>query len=814
MKVSLNWLRRHVDLPESAEEVAKALTSIGLEVEGTEEPGKVYDKLLVAKVLTCEPHPDSDHLHITTVNNGTEVIQVVCGAPNVAAGQTVVLAPIGAELPLPDGTMLKMKKSKIRGVESFGMICAEDEIGLSDDHGGIMVLDDSIPAGTPFVSLGMYDVCYELNVTPNRPDALSHRGVARELAAKFNRPLKPLAYNFAEDAEAASAAISLEVVPSCGCSRYVGRVIKDVKVEKSPAWLAKLLHAVGMNSINNVVDITNFILMDVGQPLHSFDMDQLKGNKIKVRKAVKGEKIETIDHTAHELTENDLVICDGDRPACVAGVMGGVESEIVDATKNVFLESAWFNPTVVRKQAKRLCISTDSSYRFEREIDFRTQDEYSKYACAMIQEVAGGRILKGTVEYTGEEHKKECDQVTLRFARAEKVIGMKLEAEKIESYLTGIALEVVAKDAESITFKIPSFRPDLTREVDLIEEVARLVGFDNIPYTLPKFEMRPNELPAHEIMNRKIRKALSAMGLHECLSLRFTSKARTEAIFGVPSEANTDRRAKPAVLLNPLSEELGAIPTSLLPNLLKSVAENEKNRPGSVRLFEVAKGQYKRERKDVRDPGFDESNLVALAIAGNFDADPLNDKPKQIDFAAFKGFVISFFKRLGLVVEIREAAKPEVFLHPGKQAEVVMNGTVLGTMGAVHPSVLSALEITYDTFVLEADMDKMEKESHKKIVFQAFSRQVPSSRDISIEVEKSMTHEQVLARIKGLNPKNLAKITLKSIYEGDKIEAGKKNMVYSLTYQAMDRTLTDDEVNKAHNKLRDKLVANGDIVLR
>ena len=811
MKVSLNWLRRHVDLPESAEDVAKALTSIGLEVEGMEEPGKVYDKLLVAKVLTCDPHPDSDHLHITTVNDGTNTIQVVCGAPNVAAGQTVVLAPIGAELPLPDGTKLKMKKSKIRGVESFGMICAEDEIGLSDDHGGIMVLDDSIPAGTPFVSLGLYDVCYELNVTPNRPDALSHRGVARELAAKFGRPLKPLAYNFKEDAEEANAAISLEVVPGCGCSRYVGRVIKDVKVEKSPSWLAKLLHAVGMNSINNVVDITNFILMDVGQPLHSFDMDQLHGSSIKVRRAIKGEMIETIDHTAHELIENDLVICDGDRPACVAGVMGGVESEIVDATKNVFLESAWFNPTVIRKQAKRLCISTDSSYRFEREIDFATQDEYSKYACAMIQEVAGGRILKGSVEYTGEDHKKENNQVTLRVARAAKVIGMEVSADQIEKFLTGIALEVVKKDAESLTFKIPSFRPDLEREVDLIEEIARLIGFDNIPYSLPKFTMQPNELPPIEVLNRKIRKTLSAMGLHECLSLRFTSKARTEALFGAEGD---DRRSKPAALLNPLSEELGVVPTSLLPNLLKAVAENEKNRPGSVRLFEVAKGQFKRDRKDERDPGFDESNLVALTIAGNFDTDPLNDKPKQIDFAAFKGFVQNFFKRLGLVVEFRAPAKQELFLHPGKQAEIVCNGTVLGTMGELHPNCLKANEISYETYVMEADMDKMEHESHKKIVFQPFSRQVPSSRDISIEVAKTITHEDVLARIKALNPKNLAKITLKSIYEGDKIEAGKKNMVYSLTYQAMDRTLTDDEVNKAHNKLRDKIVANGDIVLR
>ncbi|MCQ2089588.1 MAG: phenylalanine--tRNA ligase subunit beta [Fibrobacter sp.] len=811
MKVSLSWLKRHVDLPESVAEIEKALTSIGLEVEGIEEPGKVYDKLVVAKVLTCENHPDSDHLHITTVNNGTETIQIVCGAPNVAAGQTVVLAPIGAELPMSDGTVLKMKKSKIRGVESFGMICAEDEIGLSDDHGGIMVLDDSIPAGTPFVSLGMYDVCFELNVTPNRPDALCHRGVARELAAKFNRPLKPLTYNLVEEADAASSAVSMEVVPGCGCSRYTARVIKGVEVKQSPSWLAKLLHTVGMNSINNVVDVTNFILMDVGQPLHSFDMDQLKGSMIKVRRAVKGEKIQTIDHTDHELTEAELVICDGDRPVAVAGTMGGVESEIVDTTKNVLLESAYFNPTIVRKQAKRLGIGSDSSYRFERGIDTTTQDEYSKYACAMIQEVAGGKVLKGCVEYTGEDHQKELTKIDLRVSRVAKIIGMDIAADVIRKHLTSINLKLAAENGETMTFEIPGNRPDLEREVDLIEEVARLVGFDNIPYTMPKFTMQPNELPAVEVMNRKIRRTLSAMGLHECLNLRFTSKARTEALFGAESD---DRRSKPALLLNPLSEELGAVPTSLLPNLLKNVAENEKNRPGSVRLFEVAKGQFKRERADVRDNGFDESNLLAMVVAGAFDVNPLNDKPAQIDFAAFKGLVQTLFKRCGIVVDFRVPEKAEIFMHPGKQTEIVCGKTVLGTMGALHPSVAKEFDIGYETYVMEADLDKMIVASQKKITFQAFSRQVPSSRDISIEVDKGMTHEEIIARIKGLNPKNLAKIALKSIYEGDKIEAGKKNLVYSLVYQAMDRTLTDDEVSKAHNKLRDKLVANGDITLR
>ena len=810
MKVSLNWLRRHVDLPESAEEVSKALTSIGLEVEGMEEPAKQYEKLVVAKVLTCEAHPDSDHLHVTTVDDGKETIQVVCGAPNVAAGQTVVLAPIGAELPLPDGKSLKMKKSKIRGVESFGMICAEDEIGLSDDHGGILVLDDKIPAGTQFISLGFYDATYELNVTPNRPDALSHRGVARELAAKFDRPLKPLAYTLTEDASReASSEIKLTVEPGSGCSRYVGRVIENVKVAPSPAWLSRLLKSVGMNSVNNVVDVTNFILMDVGQPLHSFDMAKLNGAEVVVRKAKPGEKIETLDHKEHELTTNDLVICDGDRPSCVAGVMGGVESEITDTTTQVFLESAWFNPTVVRKQAHRLCTSTDSSYRFERGIDYTMQREADDYACALIQEVAGGNVLKGTVEYTGEDHQKEPFVVTLRASRVTKVLGITLSEEEITKYLTGIGL----KHLGNMTFEIPPYRPDLEREVDLIEEVARLVGFDNIPYDVPSFKIKPNDLPAEEVLGRRIRYTLSSMGLHECISLRFTSAANTQAVFGEPNDA--DPRSKPAKLLNPLSEDLGCVPTSLIPILLKSVADNEKNRPGSVRLFENSKAQFQNaERKDDRDPGFTEKPILCAVIAGHWKMEALDDKPRDVEFGDIKGLAISLFKRLGLAVEVRSVEQKEKFLHPGKQAVIMSGSTVFGSIGMVHPAVLKAFDISYATALFEVDLEKVLKAQEKKVVFKPFSRQVFTTRDISMIVAERMTNEAILEKLNSFKVKNLVKVELKSVYQGVGILPGQKNMVYSFTYQSMTETLTDEVVNKAHDKLREKLSADSEITLR
>lgn len=819
MLVSINWLKRHIDLPESIEEIEKTLTAVGLEVEGKTEPGKNYEKLVVAKVLTCEPHPDSDHLHVTTVNNGQEVIQVVCGAPNIKAGQTVVLAPIGAELPLPNGEKLKMKKSKIRGVESFGMICAEDEIGLSDNHDGIMVLDNSIEAGTPFINLSFYDTTLELNVTPNRPDALCHRGVARELAAKFGRPLKKLEYSIIEESTPISSQISLSVDPDCGCTCYVGRVLTDIEVKPSPAWLSTLLHSIEIPSINNVVDITNFILMDIGQPLHSFDMDQLSGNSIHVRRAKADEKITTIDHKEYLLAPTDLAICDGNTPACVAGVMGGAESEINEKTKNVFLESAYFNPTIVRKQSKRLGLSSDSSYRFERGIDPFMQEEASLYACSLIQQITNCKILKDAVSFTAPEHPKELKQVSIRPSRVQKVLGISPSADEIRKHLTSIGLveevpccQAPDKNADVLNFSIPGFRPDLEREVDLIEEVARLIGFDKIPYDLPLIRMQTNDLPVQEQINRKIRYSLSAMGLHECLSLRFTSKKLTQNVFGEPNEK--DPRSTPAALLNPLSEDLGVIPTSLLPNMLKYIAENEKNRPGTIRLFEVAKGQFSRKRESERDTGFDEIPLLAFAIAGHWKTNALEEKAAPISFLDFKGVIISLFKRLGLSIDFKTPSVQESFLHPAQQAELVCGSYKLGTAGTLHPAVMEKMDISYETCVLEVRLNFVEKAMQNRVTFVPFSRQVPSSRDISIEVDEQMTHQSILERISGFNPKNLASIQLKSIYQGDKIAAGKKNMVYSLVYQAMDKTLTDEEVNKVHNKLREKLVQNGDILLR
>ncbi|MDR2553850.1 MAG: phenylalanine--tRNA ligase subunit beta [Fibromonadaceae bacterium] len=794
MKISLNWLKRYLDVKVPVEEISSKLTSLGFEVEGVEEFGKIYSGLLVVEVLECSPHPDSDHLSITKVFDGKENLQVVCGAPNVKAGIKAVLAPIGVELPMPDGKSLKMKKSKIRGVESFGMLCAEDEIGLSQNHDGILILPSDAPVGKPFAELGFYDTVFEINVTPNRPDALSHLGIARELAAAFDLPLKLQQQKPLEVASATSMKLSVEAPTAC--PHYVGRVINGVKIAPSPEWLQKLLRAVGMNPINNVVDITNFVLMDIGQPLHSFDLGKLKGGEVKVRFANEGEKFKTLDGKDHVLQSTDLAICDGNSPACLAGVMGGLESEITDDTKDVFLEAAFFNPTVVRKQAKRLGISSDSSYRFERGVDFELQNFANDYACSLIAELAGGKVAEKKEEFMSAENLPKRNPVPLREERIEKLLGLKVPLEQAKKLLAGIGIKETSENSGA--YNIPSYRFDLGREADLIEEIARLVGYDNIPYDIPSFKAEPNELPLQEKINRKIRTSLSALGLHECLSLRFTSKKKTEWVFG----ASEDKRAKPAELLNPLSEELGVLPTSLLPNLLFSAAENAKHQK-SVRLFEVSKAQFPTpETASEKDPGFKEIPMLAIVYA----------EPKA-EFFAFKGLLEAFFKRLHVSVNFEAPENAETFLHPGCSATLKLGKKIIGSCGELHPVVQNKFDLKFNTFVCEIDLSILESAFLAPVSFKEFSKQMIIERDVSIEAEEAISHAELLSKFKGFNPKYLTSIELMSIYQGDKIAAGKKNLLYRFYYQAPDRTLTDDEINAIHTKLREKIVGAG-LVLR
>jgi phenylalanyl-tRNA synthetase beta chain len=559
-----------------------------------------------------------------------------------------------------------------------------------------------------------------------------------------------------------------------------------VKIAPSPEWMQKLLKAIGMNPINNVVDITNFVLMDIGQPLHSFDLGKMNGGEVKVRFAENGEKFTTLDHKEQELQNTDLVICDGSRPACLAGVMGGLESEITEQTKDVFLEAAFFNPTIVRKQAKRLGISSDSSYRFERGVDFELQNVANDYACSLIAELAGGKIAEQKLEFISQENLPKRPPVPLREERIEKLLGLKVPIEQAKKLLEGIGI----KDNN-----IPSWRFDLEREADLIEEVARLIGYDKIPYDVPNFKAEPNDLPLQERINRKIRSSLSALGLHECLSLRFTSKKKTEWLFG---NSESDRRARPAQLLNPLSEELAVLPTSLLPNLIFSAAENAKHTK-SVRLFEVSKAQFPTpENASEKDPGFTEVPMLGIVYA-----------EPEMDFLHFKGLLSDFFKTLHISVDFEVPQNPELFLHPGRSCQLKAGKKILGSCGELHPAVQNKFDLKINAFACEIDLSVLETVFLKPVCFKEFSKQMIIERDVSIEADESATHAELLSKFKGFNPKYLSNIELLSVYQGEKIAAGKKNLLYRFYYQAPDRTLTDEEINAVHTKFREKIAGAG-----
>jgi phenylalanyl-tRNA synthetase beta chain len=813
MNISLNWLKRYVELPESPIEIGKVLTSLGLEIEGMHNFGETYKELRVAKVLKCEPHPDSDHLSITCVFDGTQELQVVCGAPNVAAGQTVAFAPVGSVLPLSDGTSLKLKKVKIRGVESLGMICAEDEIGLGDSHAGIMVLDNAHEAGTPLVDLGLYDVVYEVNVTPNRPDALCHIGVARELAARFGRNLKmPVIPTVPKSNKTSAQYKELQVDSASGCSRYVGRVIENVKTESSPDWLKRLLVAVGVTPVNNIVDITNFVLLETGQPLHSFDLNKLSTAPLKVRLAKAGEKLETIDHNTHDLIPSDLLICDGDKPACVAGVMGGVESEIQDSTTHVFLETAWFEPPVIRRQARRLGLSSDSSYRFERGIDPFMQDWVNHYSAALIAQVTGGVLCETPVEYTASNHKSEQLVVSLRNERIQKVLGIAINESRVIELLQGIGLQLLSSQAGVHQFLIPGFRPDLEREIDLVEEVARLIGYDNIPVAVPAFPLQINTLPAIETVGRVVRRTLAAQGLHECVSLRFSSKSSVQKIFG---ESANDPRSNPIELLNPLNDEWAVLPVSLIPSMLESVVRNVKNRSQSVRLFEVGKAFFKNEdlRSD-KNPGVTEKNIVSGVVAGDWSETSYTDAKRNASTADLAGVLRTLFKQLGLEIGFTKPQVPESFLHPNKQMSLLLNNKVVGIAGELHPAVASQFGIQIPLSVFEFDFSPVIKKACKPATFKPFAKTGVMVREISMEVDARLEHGEILKKVKNIPTKNLIDVQLKSLYQGDKVQAGRKAVLYRFDYQNPESTLTDSEVNKAQERLAEKLLQDPEIDYR
>jgi len=776
MKVSLNWLNKFVEISDlDPKEIAEKLTMCGLEVDAVEEL-KALDNVVVAKVVECGKHPDADKLSLTKVFDGEETWQVVCGAPNVAAGQTVVFAKVGAVLP----GNFKIKKAKIRGMESFGMICAEDEIGLSEDHGGIMVLDDSLEAGTPVNELfGLPDTVLEIGITPNRADCLSIIGYAREVAALYGRELKKNEYTINETDDAVENYGGVEIKNKTACPTYLGRVIKDVTIKPSPLWMQNRLRAVGVRPISNVVDITNYVLFEYGQPLHTFDLKEIDG-KIIVRNAENGEKLLTLDEKEREFNDSMLLITDEKKSLAVAGVMGGEHSGISDDTKDVFLECAYFEPKQTRMTARKLGMQTDASYRYERGIDPVNTKEMCEYAAYLLQELCGGKVCKGVL---GEYSEPEKITFTVNADWINSYLGTDVSLEQILEILGGLALQP-AVSGRDITVTAPSYRVDINTRQDIAEEIARMYGYNNIPTTLPKIDA--DSMPMHPLLaTRKVMaQKLKTLGFNEAVNYSFM-KDEFLKLF--------DDESKFVKLINPISEDMNTLRPQVFPGVLATIRYNLNNGFKQARFFEFASSFVK---SDDKLP--EQRMKLACASAGEFWpmgwAAPKGTEP----FYMMKGVLENLLDQYKIQASFVKSER--AFLHPGKSAEVMVNGKSIGFIGELHPSKAEEADIRERVTLFEIDMENFVDAAAFTYKFASFSKFPSVYKDISVVVDIATPTEKLIECIKATSP--IAEDALLfDVYTGTGIEAGKASRTFRVLFTAEDRTLTDEETNGILQKM-------------
>jgi phenylalanyl-tRNA synthetase beta chain len=810
MKISYNWLKKYINTSLSPEEMDKILTDTGLEVESVEKIEAVkggLEGVFVAEVLTCEKHPDADKLKVTTVTIGGEPLQVVCGAPNVAVGQKVILATVGCTLyPKPDEP-LKMKVSKIRGVDSFGMLCAEDELGMGESHAGILVLDPETPVGTPAAKLFDLEDDYqiEIGLTPNRADAMGHIGVARDLIAYLNFHQKanlslmmPSVDAFKVDSTALKIEVSVENTDLC--PRYLGITFKGVKIKPSPAWLQKSLRAVGLSPINNVVDVTNFVMRELGTPLHAFDVRSLNG-KIVIKTAKKGDKFETLDNVTRELSDENLMITNGNENLCIAGVFGGASSGIKDDTTEVFLESAYFNPVSVRKTAKFHGLNTDASFRFERGVDPQLTEYALKRAALLIKEVAGGEIAMEIAEVYPKSFENKI--VEFSYERCNRLIGATISVEDVNSILTSLDIKVLSEFDGIAQLEIPTYRVDVTREADVVEEVLRIYGFNNVP--LPeKLNTSIGVFPKPNV--EKIQTVLSEMlvgkGYIETLNNSLTSSTYVEKLGGetLKSERNVP-------MLNPLSQELDVMRQSLLFNALEVVEHNQNRQNADLKFFEFGKVYHKYES------GYAENKRLLIAISGKKERESWNTSNDAVSFYTIKGLVNAVFARLGLSSMITEAALKNSILKEGVQLSVLKKK--VGEIGWINPAMKKHFGIKSDVFVADLDWDAIiECLQYVKVKYTELPKTFAVRRDFSLLLNNSTSFSEIESVARTCDKKILKEIGLFDVYEGKNLEEGKKSYAVSFIFQDPEQTLKDNQIDAIMEKIRVELEGKLSATLR
>lgn len=806
MKISYNWLKDYIKTDLSAAEISTILTSIGLEVEGLEEVGGIRGNLegmIVAEVLTCEKHPDADKLHVTTVNTGSEVLQVVCGAPNVAAGKKVVLAQVGATLyPIGEEEGFKIKKSKIRGVESLGMLCAEDEIGVGKSHDGIILLSDNAKVGSPAINVFEIekDTLLEIGLTPNRVDGASHYGVARDLAAY----LQANGVNVKAELPAVSApkgdnskVIEVVVEDTENAPRYMGLTITGVKIKESPEWLKTKLRAIGINPKNNVVDITNFILHECGQPMHAFDGDKIKGNKIVVKSGFGGTKFVTLDGVERTLSDRNLMICNAVEPMCIAGVFGGLDAGVSDTTTTVFLESAYFNPVSVRKTAKEHGLSTDSSFRYERGADVN-MTPYALYRCAqLICELAEGKVSSQVVD--NYPVKIKPFEVDVNINRINTLIGKELERSKIISILKGLDIEIVSESGDDLKLLVPTYRVDVQREADVVEEVLRIYGFNNVenPVNIKTSITFGTPKTTEKLVN-VISDMLSSVGCNEIMSNSLSKSSYY-------NELQTYKIDNCVKILNPLSSDLDVMRQTLLFSALEAVELNINRKRNDLKLYEIGKCYTFESGKGDGLKPYSEEQKISFTVTGNKSNASWNGKAVKSDFYTVKALVERVLERCGININEGTWSNLDSDLYnEGFCYNIRQN--VLFEIGIVSKKIRSKFDIKQDVYYAEMSVEKLQKlVDTVKVQVCELSKFQPIKRDLALLVDKNITFGQLRDIACKAEKKLLKTVSIFDVYEGDKLPEGKKSYALSFVIEDSSKTLNDKEIEKIMSSITSAL---------
>ena len=798
MLISLNWLKQYIDLDGiEINEMENALTMIGQEVEKIEVLGENLENVVTAQIIEKEMHPDSDHLTICKVDNGKEILQIVCGAPNHKAGDKVVLAQVGAKL-APD---FVIKKGKIRGVESNGMLCSEEELNIGKDSSGIMILPEDTPVGVPMKEyLGINDTVFELEITPNRPDCLSHIGIARELGAYYNKEVKYPSFAInSESSEKTADNISVEIENSNLAKRYVARIIKNVTVKESPKWLKERVESIGIRSINNIVDASNFIMMELNQPNHTFDLDKIEGGKIVVRAGHENEKLVTLDEQERELNSDDIVISDGVKAVALGGVMGGQNSEITENTKNILLEVANFNSQNVRKTSRRLTLFSESSYRFERRVDEENAINVINRLANIIQEVAGGEILEGVVDNYPVPYKKKI--ATLNFERLNRFVGKNIPRETVIGILTRLEIEVV-DNGETLTLTAPTYRDDLENEQDYFEEVIRMYGFDNIENILPKLDISEKPVIDTTKLSTQVKLIAANAGLKEVINYSFVPKDAMEKI-----KYTSVERENLIDLLRPITEDFVTLRPTLLYSLLKNAKENMNRNVTSIRFFEVSRTFVKAEelaKEEVK---------LGIILAGENNKTLWNPKPVPYDFYDLKGIVEEIFTQLKFNNYMIKRSEQSQY-HPGRSVDVFVGRELIGSFGEIHPDVLENFDLGKTSVLVgEFNIDLIQKYIGKKIKYQGIVKYPAVPRDFAFVMREDILVGDVLKTIQKVD-KKIEKVELFDIYQGAGVLPGMKSVAISVILRDKNKTLEEKEIVDISNKIVAKVEKDYGAVLR